>query len=57
MFTMWHLSRKSFLISYLRDTKDFKEIRPKALFVKRPYEKDEELIDKIAELRANLNDY
>ena len=49
--------RKSFSISYLRDTKDFKEIRPKALFVKRPYEKDEKLIDKIAEARANLTDY
>ena len=49
--------RKSFLMSYLSDTKDFKETRPKALFVKRPYEKDEELIDKIAKLRANLDDY
>ena len=49
--------RKSFLISYLKDTEDFKEIRPKALFVKRPHEKDGELIDKIAELRANLDDY
>ena len=49
--------RNSFLLSYLKDTRDFKETRPKALFVKRPYEKDEELIDKIAELRANLNDY
>lgn len=49
--------RKSFLLSYLKDTKDFKETRPKALFVKRPYEKDSELIDKIAELRSNLDDY
>ena len=49
--------RKSFLTSYLKDTKDFKETRPKALFVKRPYEKDEDLIDKIAEVRANLTDY
>ena len=49
--------RNSFLLSYLKDTIDFKETRPKALFVKRPYEKDEELIDKIADVRANLKDY
>jgi len=49
--------RKSFLLSLLRDTKEYQEIRPKALFVKRPYEQDEELIDKIATTRANLTDY
>jgi len=49
--------RNSFLLSYLKDTNNFEETRPKALFVKRPYEKDEELIDKIANVRANLTDY
>jgi len=49
--------RNSFLLSYLKDTDDFQETRPKALFVKRPYEKDEKLIDKIAKARANLTDY
>tara|TARA_Y100000004_G_scaffold52852_1_gene58719 strand:- start:2520 stop:3311 length:792 start_codon:yes stop_codon:yes gene_type:complete len=49
--------RNSFLLSYLKDTDDFKETRPKALFVKRPYEKNEKLIDKIANARANLTDY
>jgi len=49
--------RKSFLISYLKDTKDFRETRPKALFMKRPFEKDGKLIDKIAAARANLTDY
>ena len=49
--------RKSFLLSLLKDTENYKEVRPKALFVKRPNEPDEELIDKIAEARANLTDY
>ena len=49
--------RNSFLLSYLKDVDDFKETRPKALFVKRPYEKNEKLIDKIAEARLNLTDY
>ena len=49
--------RNSFLLSYLKNIKNFKETRQKALFVKRPQEKDEELIDKIVETRANLKDY
>jgi len=49
--------RRSFLASYLKDEKDFKETRSKALFVKRPNEPDKKLIDEISKLRANLTDY
>ena len=49
--------RKTFLTSYLLDTKSFNENRPKARFVKRPNEKNIELWDKLSKIRENLTDY
>ena len=49
--------RKTFLTSYLSDTKHFNETRPKARFVKRPNEKNTKLWDKLSKLRENLKDY
>jgi hypothetical protein len=49
--------RKTFLTSYLRNTPDFKETRPKAQFVKRPNESDVDLWDELSNQRANLKDY
>ena len=49
--------RKTFLTSYLLNTENFNETRPKARFVKRPNEKNVELWDKLSKIRENLNDY
>jgi len=49
--------RKTFLTAYLKDTKDFKETRPKAKFVARPEENNPELWDKLSQERAHLTDY
>ena len=50
-------NRKSYLMSLLRDIDNPAEVRPKALFVKRPYEEDGEMIDKLSKIRSELNDY
>ena len=49
--------RKTFLTSYLLDSKDFKETRSKARFMKRPNEKDVEIWDKLSAIRENLKDF
>ena len=49
--------RKSYLTSYLLESNDFNETRPKARFVKRPNEQNIELWDKLSKIRENLNDY
>ena len=49
--------RKSYLSSYLLNSGDFYETRPKAKFVKRPNEKNNKLWDKLSKIRENLNDY
>jgi len=49
--------RKTYLTSYLLDSDDFKETRPKARFMKRPNEKDVEIWDKLSAIRENLNDF
>lgn len=49
--------RKTFLTSYLLDSKDFSETRPKARFMKRPNEKNIEVWDKLSAIRENLKDY
>jgi hypothetical protein len=49
--------RKSFLTSYLLDSDEFHETRPKARFMKRPNEKNIETWDKLSAIRENLNDY
>lgn len=49
--------RKSYLTSYLLESDDFNETRPKARFVKRPNEQNIELWDKLSKIRENLNDY
>jgi Rps23 Pro-64 3,4-dihydroxylase Tpa1-like proline 4-hydroxylase len=49
--------RKSFLISYVTKTENFKETRPKAQFVKRPNEDENELWNLLSKKRSNLSDY
>jgi len=49
--------RKTFLTSYLLDSEDFKETRPKARFMKRPDEKNIQVWDKLSAIRENLKDY
>ena len=49
--------RKSFLLSYLSDSKKSKETRRKALFVQRPNEPQGDLVSEVARSRLDLTDY
>tara|TARA_R110000803_G_scaffold70240_3_gene133032 strand:+ start:5874 stop:6644 length:771 start_codon:yes stop_codon:yes gene_type:complete len=49
--------RKTFLTSYLLDSEEFNETRPKARFMKRPNEGKTEVWDKLSAIRENLKDY